>query len=404
MAATTQMINSDIKFLEFKLGEIKKSYAAVRESSKRRITIPAIFNRSGDENFISDYLAYILNPEINGIGIEPLQTLLSLAYDNVIDIELGEIYIIREYTFRNNSSYGRIDFVIELGEEGENGVIAIENKIYASEGYNQTTSYVKGLQSDYDGRDLYFIFLTPTGTPATAPEFKAVSYENLVRDLREIQYPVLVDIHKTILWEDFLYHLEEYIVMSNLNLKLSDKTRLYLDHHQMIDDLSEAYKRDSQTIFDYVTTLIKQYLGEDWSFNFQGRTYFQEVRRESWGFEKFYIFYQFFFSRNNLLTGDQYEYMLGVYPRNKESQMFFEWLRANKPKINEICMENKIEYFPISVKGTGSYVVAHKIYPKNIDIEDLSNLQEQFIHTLDEFKPFTIIIEDAVRIYKTMGG
>ena len=120
-----------------------------------------------------------------------------------------------------------------MGENGENGVIGIENKIYASEGYNQTTSYVKGLQCDYEDRELYLIFLTPAGTLAISPEFKAVSYEDLVRGLRGIQYPVLEDIHKTIIWEDFLYHLEEYIVMSNLNLKLSEKTRLFLDHHQI---------------------------------------------------------------------------------------------------------------------------------------------------------------------------
>ena len=35
-------------------------------------TIPRIFNRTYDENFISDFLAYILDPLQNGVGLEPL--------------------------------------------------------------------------------------------------------------------------------------------------------------------------------------------------------------------------------------------------------------------------------------------------------------------------------------------
>lgn len=35
-----------------------------------------IFNKSGNENFMSDWLSFILNPEVNSIGMKPLQALI----------------------------------------------------------------------------------------------------------------------------------------------------------------------------------------------------------------------------------------------------------------------------------------------------------------------------------------
>ncbi len=58
---------------------LKGEYEKLPKVRPKRITIPEIFGRSDDENFISDYVAYILDPYRNGIGIEPLQALLSLC-------------------------------------------------------------------------------------------------------------------------------------------------------------------------------------------------------------------------------------------------------------------------------------------------------------------------------------
>lgn len=390
-----------LPFLSARLSEMEKRYNQLGERKKRRLTIPAIFGRSGDENFISDYLAYILDPERNGVGIEPLQVLLSLAYEDILEVDTAQTNIIREYTFRKKPDCGRIDFVIELGENGMDGVIGIENKIYASEGENQTCAYVNGLQEEYKGRPLYMIFLTPNGRPPAAQEFKPVSYADLARELRGVQYPVLNDIHKTVIWEDFLYHLEEYIAMSNGKLELSGKARLYLEHHQMIEEISSAFQEDSQRVYDYVTGCVKNRMGESWNFNFQRSNTYQEISREDWKLEKFYIFFQFFFSRDSLLTKDRFPFMLGVYPRNADSRGFFEWVQAHKLGIKAVCDSFGIEAYPIKIQGTASHIFAYKEYPTVLDREEITNFDQPFIQAVDQFKSFVPIINDAVQAYKT---
>ena len=39
-------------------------------------TVPEIFNKSYDENFISKYFSYILDPKKNGIGFEPIEKII----------------------------------------------------------------------------------------------------------------------------------------------------------------------------------------------------------------------------------------------------------------------------------------------------------------------------------------
>lgn len=253
-----------------KLALIKQRYDRLPESRPPRLTIPAIFGRTWDENFISDYLAYILDPERNGIGTEPLHAFLALAFENAAAIDLEQVDIEREYTF-HTPSFGRIDFLIRLGEKGESGVIGIENKIYSSEGGNQTTAYARGMKEDFLDCDHFLIFLTPSRSLPTSGEFKAVSYADLVRALREIRFPVLNDIHKSVIWEDFLAHLEEYIVMAKGKLELSGKTRLYLEYWRELESLRNAYEQDAEKSYGHVTASIRSYLGEGWDFNFKAR-------------------------------------------------------------------------------------------------------------------------------------
>ena len=390
---------NELAVFSAQLARMEKDLLQLRESRRRRLTIPAIFGRSGDENFISDYLAYILDPERNGIGTEPLQALLGLALEDISEIDFGQVAITREYAFQKRPEKGRIDFLIELGQDGENGVIAIENKIYSPEGEHQTGAYVEGVQGDYPGRAHYLLFLTPNGYPPKAKEFIPVSYADLASELRKIQFPVLTDIHKTVIWEDFIEHLEEYIVMANENLELSGRARLYLDHHAMIETLTKAYQDDAQKVFDAVTGRIMEHFGDGWHYHFLGRNGFQEINRESWKIGNYYVFYQYFFSRETLLTADTFGFMLGVWPKNTESRRFYEWLKSTRVELKELCQQGDIEYAPERVKGSGGYVIANKDYPSLLDPQDLSGFHLQFLKALDEFSRFTPIIDEAIQQY-----
>ena len=91
------------------------------------MTIPRIFGRPYDENFISDYLAYILIRARTGSGLPPLEAFLKLCQIDTMNIPLEHAHIRREYGLDG----GRIDLLIECGESL--AVVGIENKIYSSE-------------------------------------------------------------------------------------------------------------------------------------------------------------------------------------------------------------------------------------------------------------------------------
>jgi hypothetical protein len=368
------------------------------DRSRPRETIPALFGRAYDENFISDYLAYILDPARNGIGSEPLQALLSVAFDPDLDVDLDNVTILREYAF-GDVNFGRIDLLIQLGDQGERGVIGIENKILASEGDTQTISYATAFDDDFPNKEHYLIFLTPDGYSPMSEKFKAVSYAQLCWALREIRYPVLNDIHKGVIWEDFLTHVEEYIAMTEGKLELSGKTRLYLEHRQVLESLNKAFAEDSKKVYDYVTAGIRISFGEGWTFNFQGRNPFQEIQRADWKIGDFYVFFQYRFSRDSLLIQDQFACMLGAYPV-KHAKGFVEWLRADTPQIAEYCQSLDMDAYPNKPEEKHSALIAHKIFP--LDNEDIARMKEQFVRAAEEFSAFTPMIDEAVHRYKQL--
>ena len=88
------------------LNDLSRIYTQTPETKTSPLTIPAVFGRSHRENFISDYLAYILDPTKNGIGVAPLSALLELCQVPPDSLHLDEVEIYREYPLDN--LYNRI--------------------------------------------------------------------------------------------------------------------------------------------------------------------------------------------------------------------------------------------------------------------------------------------------------
>lgn len=385
-------MSTEIDNINTDLAIMRRLYASLPETQENFQTIPAIFGRSYDENFISDYLAYILDPNRNGIGIEPLQRLIALTYgeEEVGKIEFDQVAIEREVTL---DDHGRIDLFIRLDDDK---VIGIENKITASEGENQTVSYAKGIKHKYSDHNHYLIFLTPDGKSPSSNQFKAVSYTNLHSSLREIQFPVLENIHKSVIWEDFLAHLEGYIIMNEGELELTEKTRLYVENHEMILDLQNAYEQDADRLYEFVSARIKSVKGEGWIYYFKSKLTWQEITHDAWRLSNFRVFFQYHFSRD-LLIKENFAFMLGVYPRNQQSKRFIDWLKVNHPKCRGICSERGMESYGPK-RGTSSYLIAYKQYP--LEKVPIEKVDQQFIDALHEFDIFQPIIDDSLAEFK----
>lgn len=184
-------------------------------------TFAHIFRKENNENFISNWLAFLLDPFLVD-SFEPLQCLLSLAgFDNLDISNYEKINIEREYTFENGR---RIDFLIELDKSV---IIAIENKIWSGLQDNQLEDYSKSLNEDkFKNYTKYCIFLFPNNNPncnniskSKLSSFKPVTYENLISELKNIKIDFTKNLRAAILMQDFITHMEEYIMNNNVDEK-----------------------------------------------------------------------------------------------------------------------------------------------------------------------------------------
>lgn len=341
-----------------------------------------IFNAGFDENFISDYLAYILDPSENGIGNSPLVKLIR-KFKNYKDITLknidrDDINIHREYTFNTNK---RIDLLIELGNEL---VIGIENKIHSSEGYSQTNSYANSIEEEFSEIDSLMIYLTLDGSIASSPSFRPLSYYSLLNLIKDINYDFTKNIRKSVIFNDFILHLEEYI-MGKESLKLSEKGKLFLEHREMFNDLEDAFSKDTREVFNYLKSYFKShYSGPEWEFNFKKDRGYQQIYKREWKkHDGINIHYEFYYNAKKLIFGKKITYMVHIEgKRRKELRSAFEkYYEQNKQKYKE----NNIRY------KKGKRAAAIKKYDYNFkDIEDV------FEKAVKEFDILTSIIDSFV--------
>jgi hypothetical protein len=390
-----KLINLKTNFNFIKKEEIKKyrndldkleSIISYLPDKIRKTTIPMIFNSSLDENFISDYLAYVLNPKINGLGNAPLKHLFS-NFKNM-DLEISEefesgIEITREYTFKSNR---RIDLLILVGS---NLVIGIENKIKADEHGEQTKSYAKSIEEEFPEREELLIFLTVKKKRPASKKFKLLSYWDLINLLNEIKFDFTNNIRKSVFFDDFKLHLEEFI-MKKESLELSDRTNLYLENLNMINELEESFKDDSIRVFNYITSYIKSHYSEsDWKFDFSANRGYQQIYKEKWYREKLYIHFEFHKSAEQLVRDNKLFFMVEVEKKNKKKflNLFEKKYLENKDDFDELSIKN--------LPSSRSHAIGYKRYDYSI-----KNIEDVFTQAIKEFNFLINLIDETLVEYE----
>lgn len=382
----------NIQEFEDKLTILTDLYRMLPKKRQRRLTIPTIFGRGYDENFISDYLAYILNPEVNGIGIAPLQALLEFAEKDLVNPNT-KVKIQREHTFPGG---GRIDFLIQLDEDT---IVGIENKINASEGWQQTLSYEQGIAAEFPNANSYLIFLTPGGKKASSNQFRSVSYTDLYWAWRKIPVSPLPDIHKSVIWEDFLAHLEDNIIMGNKSLDLQEKTLLYIKYQELIDDLTTGVQQDAENRQNYVLGKINA-LFSGWDFYGNKSDLSRWFVKKSWYLSKdTYVFGQFYMKPVDLVKSDGISFVVGLYPVNDISRAFSEKILL--PLRDEIirCNQQPKMEFPFKKNGS-NFIIAQIRYP--FDPKNSSSLDEVFNAARKDIVPLEEILDREIKAYPTL--
>lgn len=351
------------------------------DASPRPETVPAIFGKSYDENFVSDYIAYAIDPERNGIGIEPLRQVLSLAGAPVDLIDFGSISIWREYTLVNR---GRIDLLIRIDDQY---LLGIENKVFAAENPGQTPGYVNALEKEFPDDERFYLFLTRDGHKARSRLFTPLSYEALYNALREVPYEWHADIRKSILWEDFLTHLREYIAIGGFVVELSEKSKLYLENYELIHDLEQAYDRDVNAIFNHVVEQLQMNLPPaDWKFNFRTSRGWQQYFKSAWDVSDLSIHFEYIFSED-LLRRENFALMFEV--ERREAARFQEIFKKYLPELESVYEQKAISYRPSNRRRA----IAWKQY----DIEpDLDEIASQVLTASEEFEFLIPAIDETL--------
>lgn len=394
MSDNMDVVNADE--LEGQMEKMSDIYEFIKdEIVKTDDSILTIIGRKfHDEDILSNYLAYVLDSERNGVGYEPLQNFLQLLEIPVTLSEKDQVIIEREYHLPNNR---RIDLLITINEEI---LIAIEHKVFSGEHGKQTISYEKALCKLFPQLEdeMVFVYLTPTGKEPLNPNFSPVSYEQLLTALKEVNIDFTSDIRKAILFHEFIYHLEVYF-MNNNQIVLSNKTLLYLKNKDMIQDLENQFLQDYSNVFRHIESVIMNYFSRDidgeWEFDFREKRTYHQIYKPHWKTKELDIHFELILNQNEFKS-EQLHFLLDIEGSEKAN------FKANhETRLKDQLTSIMDEYSILYRQGKRADTFARKTYNllKPYIISDKFHFEQLLIEMVEEFIGFIEIIDQEIRLY-----
>lgn len=239
------------------------------------ITLPGIFGKQRNETFITSWLAYLLNPDINGLGLAPLNALLQCYTqrakkdpDSMILTDAEQVSVETEYTFTDSGR--RIDLLITT----ESYVIGVEHKIDAGEHGDQTSDYWQGLlklrdaenqnlsQKPSEPKGTVAIYLTPkanSGEPV-CDHFVVVTYSDWLNKLKEIPYEYQGDHRKNFFFYEYLLYVEEELMDANNTgyPKMNETVELYHSNSIVLRKAKEEYEKYNENLGNWLVKRAKE--------------------------------------------------------------------------------------------------------------------------------------------------
>lgn len=293
------------------------------------ITVLDILNKSHyDENFISDWLAFIFNPEINGIGNKPICSLinsLDISKSNVQneDIKIGWSNDIKEFKDTVNEQKfidierekviddnKRIDVLIKYS----NTWIIIENKINSKENGTQTRNYYRYIMKKKKETEkeltsgkinVIFIYLKPNYNKSEPSDenFIPLTYSQLFMQICKInehdynekemyKYKYLEELERMMK----NYMKEEEFDLSNIAIKT------YINYSKEIASIEEQYSNNNKILVQKIVTEIENLFNKDnrYEINKKNNDTLIQIGKATWKNE----------NKNGLFNGIHYEVSL----------------------------------------------------------------------------------------------
>lgn len=319
-----------------------------------------------NENLISDWLAFIFNPNINGVGIKPVLALLKAVNKDNVDIEKQKFICIERETCTDNKK--RMDLLIKYSTTW----IVIENKINAYETGIQTNEYYKYIHKMKDDKDVIYIYLKPpyNQSKPSSNIFIELGYDKLIQEFRNIKKS---DYKEN---EEYKYRfLKEFEIvrgdnfMSENNYNIDAETQVYIKNAPVIKRISIKYENKNNILINEIAEKCVKSLGKDNNFEFKAKNGWGviQIYKDKW--------------KNENLRGLHYEIyckelleLLG----NNNAEMYI-CLHCESDIGNEIVLE--LENHDIK-KTLGNSIES---ITKNLSFETNENIEtsiEQIVETV----------------------
>lgn len=203
---------------------------------------------SNDEEFHSNFLAWLLNPEQNHrLGDCFLRSFLlrTGAQADLHTIDWSGTSVHPEWVNEVDGQWGYLDILVL--NHAEEFLCAIENKIWSWEHSEQLTRYRKALKERYPHWRRHYVFLSPRGTLPYLEEeqeyWTAVDYKIVLQlveqTISDTANPVKEDVRAFL--QQYATTLRRNIV-TDANTNIAELARqIYLEHRQAIE-LIDKYK------------------------------------------------------------------------------------------------------------------------------------------------------------------
>jgi hypothetical protein len=305
-------------------------------------TLASIFNKVYGENFISDWLSYLLDPAKFG-SCEPLNALLSLADEQPVG-ENESVIVEREHTFVNGR---RIDFYIST----DSMLIGIENKIGSGEGWNQLSDYSVSLDKlgENNEKRVKKIFLKPNANTSPGNDsFTTVIYEDLIYRFKEIRLDFIGNLRAAFLMQDFIIHMEENIMADNTTIEYAfgDEAKFINKNSATILKMVKRAEYEQTQLAQYIEKCLRTQFSEEidsgeWGIFSKPRgNYFQlYCNSPNWYPEKmFYLHFEILRIWEDAQQEDYFSYL----PQNYKVEFHIEGRQKNQ--LNELPKLEKIKF------------------------------------------------------------
>lgn len=363
--------------------EFKKMLEDMPVASTKQLTntLAHIFRHDYKENFISDWLAFLINPTYMG-STEPLEKLLYLSKVDNLDINLAEeIEIEREYTFEDGR---RIDFLIRA----QDCIIAIENKIWSGLQKDQLKDYskqIKKICKKEKKLKSYCIFLCPLKNQIYKEkeytqfyDFELVTYEELVEEFKSVRLNCITNLRAALLMQDFITHMEEYIMKeSSSNIVDFKMLKFGYEYSKQIKKLENQAKNNKDSFARMLKEkMLETMFDEKWETNSNNSSYYHQLFKSNWNTD-----YQVHFEliHENILSPSEIRVVLHTREKIKD-----------KPQLN--ILQDEFKKYLEEKYGTDKFSVSY------INEEDFKTSINKIMTTLkDAVLNFESKIDEAIK-------